>query len=358
MQDSIHAVKSYFASANTTDGFVSFFPEIFSGCRKLYIIKGGPGTGKSRLLRDISNEARNRDYQVEHFLCSSDPNSLDGILITDLGIGIVDGTAPHTLDPVYPGAFDEIINLGDFWKPDRLLAKKEKIEAITDRKKELFVTVYHFLSAYGMIDSERRKLIEQVIQYEKMRAAIFRLMRKVKHGSGFRLDIRLNEAITMDGVVYYPTYETAAETRYYLRDRYGIGYLLLHEIIRCAEEKKQPVTVSYSPYNIQCENAVFLPESGISYTILHEGEEITPEDHVINTERFIDTDGVRQMKAKLRFAARCCSSLLDGAVETLSEIKKLHFELEDIYSSAMDFRKKEEYTKRWLIKLFGKSSGK
>ena len=46
--------------------------------------------------------------------CSSDNNSLDGIVIPKLKIAILDGTA-HVVDPVFPGVVDEIINLGQFW---------------------------------------------------------------------------------------------------------------------------------------------------------------------------------------------------------------------------------------------------
>ena len=46
-------------------------------------------------MRDIANEARNRDYKVEYYHCASDPESLDGITIRDTSVGVLDGTAPH-----------------------------------------------------------------------------------------------------------------------------------------------------------------------------------------------------------------------------------------------------------------------
>ncbi|HCG36512.1 MAG TPA: hypothetical protein DER23_09230, partial [Clostridiales bacterium] len=41
--------NTYFAAANSTRGFVSFFSEVFSpdALDEILIIKGGPGTGKS-----------------------------------------------------------------------------------------------------------------------------------------------------------------------------------------------------------------------------------------------------------------------------------------------------------------------
>ena len=43
----------YFAAANTYKGFESFFDEIFNTekLERIYILKGGPGAGKSTLMQ-------------------------------------------------------------------------------------------------------------------------------------------------------------------------------------------------------------------------------------------------------------------------------------------------------------------
>lgn len=52
---------------------------------------------------------------MEYFYCSSDTDSLDGIASPSLKVAAIDGTAPHVIEPDYPGVYDEIINLEDFW---------------------------------------------------------------------------------------------------------------------------------------------------------------------------------------------------------------------------------------------------
>ena len=46
-------MEKYFAAANTESGFFSLFDEVFSPehLRRIYILKGGPGTGKSTHTR-------------------------------------------------------------------------------------------------------------------------------------------------------------------------------------------------------------------------------------------------------------------------------------------------------------------
>lgn len=43
----------------------------------------------------------------------ANPDSLDGVAVPHAGLLILDGTAPHIVDPEIPGARDSIINLGE-----------------------------------------------------------------------------------------------------------------------------------------------------------------------------------------------------------------------------------------------------
>ena len=48
--------KRYFAASNSSQGFMNYYKDVFitKMCKRLFVIKGGPGTGKSRFMRDIS----------------------------------------------------------------------------------------------------------------------------------------------------------------------------------------------------------------------------------------------------------------------------------------------------------------
>ena len=104
-----------FAGGNTGIGFYSCFEDILpKGQRKrMFYIKGGPGVGKSTLMRRVAQAAAQAGQPVEYYHCSSDPDSLDGIALPGLGWAMMDGTSPHVYDPVTPGARDTLIPLGD-----------------------------------------------------------------------------------------------------------------------------------------------------------------------------------------------------------------------------------------------------
>ena len=96
----------YFLGANAPTGFYSLYDHLLppEEARAIYILKGGPGCGKSTLMRRIGAWAEESGLETEYIICSGDPGSLDAVLLPKLGVAIVDGTAPHVVVP-----------LGHFW---------------------------------------------------------------------------------------------------------------------------------------------------------------------------------------------------------------------------------------------------
>src|SRR5690606_23422800 len=128
----------YFAGGNTAKGFVHFFDSNFQDLQRLFILKGGPGTGKSSMIKSIGQEWLDSCYFVEWIHCSSDPDSLDAMILPELKVGIVDGTNPHVIEPKYPGVVDDYVNLGTAWDRSRLLTQKDEIIALSNQIKEGF----------------------------------------------------------------------------------------------------------------------------------------------------------------------------------------------------------------------------
>ena len=87
----------YFLGANTAGGFVSRFDQLHADrrIRTLVILKGGPGCGKSTFMKQLRTTAAELGADTESCPCSSDPSSLDALLIPAAGLAVVDGTAPH-----------------------------------------------------------------------------------------------------------------------------------------------------------------------------------------------------------------------------------------------------------------------
>ena len=77
----------YFLGANSPTGFYSLYSELLppETASVIYILKGGPGCGKSTLMRQVAQQAAQAGETVEYILCSADPDSLDAVVLPRLG---------------------------------------------------------------------------------------------------------------------------------------------------------------------------------------------------------------------------------------------------------------------------------
>lgn len=89
-------VRRVFPGGNTSLGFYSLYEYIVSPrANKIFILKGGPGVGKSSFMKGIAEKLLSLGMDIEYHHCSSDNNSLDGIYIPSIDVAFIDGTAPH-----------------------------------------------------------------------------------------------------------------------------------------------------------------------------------------------------------------------------------------------------------------------
>lgn len=87
----------FYLGANAPSGFYSLYDQLIDPdqAQDVMILKGGPGCGKSSLMRKVGTAMEEQCLAVEYIQCSGDPDSLDAVIIPTLATAIVDGTAPH-----------------------------------------------------------------------------------------------------------------------------------------------------------------------------------------------------------------------------------------------------------------------
>ncbi|MEW6621881.1 MAG: hypothetical protein AB1420_01900 [Bacillota bacterium] len=108
-------IRHLFASSINYQGPVNFIDEITSGCKKRFILKGQPGTGKATLLKKVVEEAIEKNYDVDIYHCALDPKKIDMVVIPQLKVCVVHGTIPHKIEPVRIG--DIVIDMLECVEP-------------------------------------------------------------------------------------------------------------------------------------------------------------------------------------------------------------------------------------------------
>lgn len=352
--------NAYFAASNSSIGFISYYEQVFRTSRigHIWAIKGGPGTGKSRFLREVSNCAIEHGWNCEYIYCSSDPNSLDAVILIQEGrenIALLDATAPHLFEPICPGAREDIINLGQFWNSDALSSRRAEIEQLNHEKGDAYRRAYRYLSGFGDMRANRDALVEPYINRLRIAAQAQRLMREFPDGEGYLAEPALIHSVGMRGEVGFDTYFYDAEEIYIIADCHGAAQYLMMELGKLASEKRLSVRISHDPVEAEKIDGLFLCESGIAFVVCPE-EECDYPHHRICMRRFVDTASMKRVRRELRFNDRISRALRGEALDALEKVREVHFRLENIYSSAMDFSAKEAFTKAFCENLFAKKT--
>ncbi len=349
-----------FVASNSRSGFYSNYREVFdrSEVDHVYAVKGGPGTGKSRFLREVAACGERKGYHCEYIYCSSDPDSLDAVILSgkERTVALLDATAPHVYEPSHPGFREEIVNLGDFWNAEKLIPHAAEIGELNREKAGAYRRAYRCLAAYGALSDNRDALVAPFVRQEKIRELAARLLQNLPAGKKAEAIPALIRSIGMRGEIGFDTYFSMAEKCFLIEDCHGSAFYLMEEIRRIATERKQKFRFSHDPAQPEKTDGIFFPESRTAFVVIPPEEVPGVLCRKISMRRFMDTAGMKDVRAELNFTARMCRALRTRTVENLAEVRKLHFRVEDIYIGAMDFPAKEAFTKRFCERLFQMSA--
>ena len=360
-------MKIFFASSNSSKGFHNDFSICLGkacGVERLYIIKGGPGTGKSYFLHTVAKYAVSQGYDATYYACSSDPSSLDGIRLEKKGkpcVALMDGTAPHVCEPTLPGIQEDLVNLGAFWDTQKLRASAQEVKNASRLKSAAYAEAYQYLSAAGKTQEVADDLILPCVQHEKLCALASRIVKHQPTGKVFCATPAHLRAVSMSGKAYLDTFEQMAKASggdmVVIQDYYGTAWCLTQEILRMAEHKKCKVLVSRDPVHLSHVDGIFFEDTGLCVLVSKRTEDAScasPHAHTVSLRRYVDAKKIKEIRTRLRQTKHLTDALTDAALESLHRAGKYHFELEAIYASAMDFSQKEAYTQDFCQRIFQK----
>lgn len=341
--------RNYYAGGNTARGFHSLYESNLKGLNRLFILKGGPGTGKSSLMKKIGEKWVNKGYDIEYIHCSSDNNSIDGIIIRSLGVGIVDGTAPHVIEPKYPGVVEEYVNLGSAWDSEELANHKEEIVKINKEMSEAFQTAYlTFNEALKIHDEWEEIYIENMdfSEADKLTAELTKTFYgNIKLNKTADVRHRFFGAATPIGAVdFIQNLTEDIDKRYFIKGRPGSGKsTMLKKLGSIAEQRGFDVEIYHCGFDPNSLDMVLVQELGIAIfdsTAPHEHFPDRENDEIVDMyARTIKPGTDEKYEAEIAEITTRYSSKMKEATSYLAKAKRLHDQLEKFYIRTMDFSK-------------------
>lgn len=354
-------IINYFACANSALGFVSFFEDNIKELDRLYILKGGPGTGKSTLMKSIGSEWYNRGFDVEYIHCASDNDSIDGVIVPSLGIGVVDGTSPHIIEPKAPGAIEDYVNLGIAWDSNRLSAHKNEILAIKSKISACYSNTYNQFKEALKIHDEWEKIYLDNIDFnilnEVTASTIDKLFGYNNIDKKSIVKNRFFGGATPKGPVNFVMNLTEdIEKRYFIKGRPGCGKsTMLKKIALAAESKGYNVEIYHCGFDPNSLDMVIIRELGIAVfdsTAPHEFFPNRESDEIIDMYYLAINPGTdEEYQHQLNEISYSYKIAINNGIRYLNDAKQLHDELENIYIDAMDFNIVNKITQELKAKL-------
>lgn len=331
----------YLLGSNTKRGFVPLFDELRNpqDGKKLYIIKGGPGSGKSSLMKRIIKVQVERNHDMEYIHCSSDPKSLDGFIDHDAGIAMVDGTAPHIMDPRFPGAYDNIINMADCWDSEHLVKNKHKIISLNEAISSCHNMATSYIKAAAALLDSNIKSAKAYINHNSVNTFVTDLIKKLYGSKTGKEKKRLLSAVSVGETVFFAdTITELASTIYVLQDNWGAASsLILSRINNVAEYLGFERIVCYcsirTPDKI---DHIIFPDAGIAVTTYNDFHKFRGSSQIIDG---IMASVPESLDEQMNINLKNAKELINHATNQVKQAKILHDDLEAIYIEAMDFSK-------------------
>ncbi|MGI6649806.1 MAG: PRK06851 family protein [Bacillota bacterium] len=348
-------IKNVYPGGNTVRGFFSLYDSALQNLQRLYILKGGPGTGKSTLIRQVGLAMVDRGYDTEFLHCSSDNRSLDGVIVPAIGVGIVDGTAPHIIDPKYPGAVDQIINLGECWHEEYLQEHRKEIVDITTQISGHFSQAYKILKKAKEIEEEWEGLVAEAMDFsrldqqtESLLAEVFELSPPVRH--------LFAGALTPEGTVNYIENLTEDCTRrIILRGQPGSGKsTIISKVAQIAQQRGFGIEVFHCAFDPDSLDMVIIPylkTAVLDGSPPHVIEASRPGDRIIDLMEFAAESVLEERKVALAEKKLEFEEAISAAVAEINRAKKAHDQLEAIYIEAMDYDELDAVREQVLNKV-------
>ena len=327
----------------------------------LYLLKSGPGCGKSSLMKEVASTAFDNKETVELIHCSSDPESLDGVILWDKKIAILDATSPHSVEPNIPGLMQEVISLYHTINKEKLSVNKNDLIYQAKRYK-----YYHKQSGYALAnaanllsDNLRTASIfyddDKILNYANdLAKKIITVKSDCSKGQKYS---RFLSAITPRGIIFFEdSLRTLAEQIYMIEDEYGVcSNIILKTICNYAIN---------AGYDVFCCGCPLLPEEKIDFLIIpdlslafvtsNSWHKLSfPKQNVINYQDFIDKELFEQIQDQLVFNQGIIKQIAEQSIKLQQQAMKSHDKMEEYYKPAVDFDEVNKVRQNLLKEIFG-----
>lgn len=332
--------RSLFPGAMGPDGFISCFDQLMedSVLRRRITLKGGPGVGKSTFMRRLHAALCPNGEEATLYFCSGDPDSLDAVAVPHAGLLILDGTAPHVIDPQIPGARDSIVNLGECLNEPAMRPRLPHIKACMQDHAALSRRARACMQAACTLSRDNAAIVDTATDAKRMTQMTRALISAVLTGDAPPQETPVLRRVITDAVTPKGELCLIAENPQPRVIRLCAHYA---QDLTCVL-REVSFAVRAAGYSVEEHLCPWVPGRLLHLSVPALGVLLTTSD-LLTSEQTFDFSACLPQSSLLRKEGlleqgRAGVKLhLHRAVAALQQAKELHDELETFYVPNMDF---------------------
>lgn len=338
---------TYFLSAVTPDGVHSLIPDTVNGYRRIFIVQGAVGTGKSAAL--IAAAEALHSCGVNLWIAKNPLNAdkIDGVFADEIGVAVVIGAYPHNLCEKRSGVRDTTVSLNEACDLKAAAERTVEISRLFGQRDALITTAGRYISAARSLSHDSFRIAANGTDSKK--AAKFAMMTaaevlgKRRRCRG-KESIRFLSAVTGDGVAFcHKTVTENAQKVIIVNDNHGAASRAVMTAIRyTAMELGFDIITCFCPLNEgKCEH-VIVPEAKVAFVTENRHHPLDAEGRRFHSRRFCDPAAFASKRQRIRFNKKATGELIKGACDTLSQAREKENMLSEIYGGLCDKRVSEQ----------------
>ncbi|WP_123042476.1 PRK06851 family protein [Cohnella candidum] len=337
----------YFARGNTASGAHFLYESAFRGLDRIFVLSGPRGTGKSMVLRRLADHLIEKGQHVECFHSPLRPDELDGIIATELEVGILDGRASGDFSA--KSTSDTLsIDFGEAFDLERISPEDlETIDALQEKLDQAYAKSYETFAAALRIHDEWEKYYIGSMDFAKADRIAQELSEELFSGRAkdtpvIGRHVFFGAATPKGAFDYIQSLTASLSRRIFVKGRPGSGKsTMLKKLAAAAESKGIDVRVFHCGFDPNSLDMLIFPELSTAIfdsTAPHEYFPDREGDEILDMYALTMTAGTDEAYAnELAPIKERYSAGMKEATAYLAEAEAIDAQIKSIYTAATDF---------------------
>lgn len=283
-------------------------------------------------------------FETEYWIGAIDALTPDGVYWPQLDTAIVNASLPRSIDPLYPGAREKIIYLGQYCDAESIKKHRQEIIELTDQIIASRRQACQVLQEADQIKKEIQQQSTASLNLAKLNGMTQELAAQIfEQPSGEKHYFA--SAFTVDGLLdYIHEISQSCQKRVLIKGPTGSGKsMLIRNIAHQARENGY--FLEYYHCGLEPDSFAMVIIPNLRIALIEAGEmEIParPRDIVVDLSSCLDYNEANDLNESANLKYRRYERLFQEAQQQLEQSSLSNKALKKIYTEAMDFTKLNE----------------